>query len=265
MIPQSRYGIWLATLGLALAPLTAAATPHQFPSASSITRADELVGRLVETRDGEELGRVRNLALDLSSGQVAYVVIAVASFLIDDGLIAVEPGALRASADADGRLVLETDAESLRAARRFSGSDWPLRADIVAGSSSPPRSRPNGSAADTAADGVDTAAEGAASGRGSAVISDGSRTATLSAGERSIRQNDGRDADGSGAGREASAAPSAFDRLDRDGSGTLDRAEIAHELRPGDSFSAIDSNNDGVIQRDEYEAWQSSAGRRGSE
>lgn len=280
MIPQPLFRVWLASLTLALAPMAAAAAPaHEFPAASSITRADELIGRLVETHDGEELGRVRNLAMDLPSGRISYVVIAVASFLIDDDLIAVEPGALRESAD--GGLVLESDAESLRSARRFSGRDWPLRADIVARAP-----QPQGSAGDAADATADALADVGA--RGSAVISDGTRTATLSAGGRSIREggpdggpasdaassesrpSNAPEASGARAPGPSARAPVAgsegdFARLDRDGNGTLDRAEIAHKLSPGDSYSAIDTNGDGRIQRAEYQAWLRGGNRQAAE
>jgi sporulation protein YlmC with PRC-barrel domain len=159
--------------------LPAAQTPdHEFPNRAAISSAEGLVGRLVETRDGEELGRVRDVAIDLASGRIGYVVVAVGSFLIEDSLIAVAPGALRESAEVDGPLVLETDAASLRNARRFAGDDWPLRADVL----------PTGNSGRAApGDATDTTGTAAAPARGSAVISDGTRTATLSDGERSIR------------------------------------------------------------------------------
>jgi sporulation protein YlmC with PRC-barrel domain len=230
----------------------AAADPLEFRGAGNITRADQLIGRLVETRDGEELGRVRDLAVDLDSGRIGYVVISVGSFLIDDSLVAVEPRALRPTADADGRLVLEADADSLRSARRFGGADWPLRADITAATTRP--ADPSPAAGESAGADVETAAV-----RGTAVISDGTRTATLSAGERSIRAvTEDRPAN-EPAPAEAARSRSAFERLDRHGTGALDRTQIAHELRPGDRYSDIDSNGDGLIQRSEYEAWSRGA------
>jgi sporulation protein YlmC with PRC-barrel domain len=290
-------GIWLGAclagwLGASFsaAPAAASAPAHEFKAASSISRADDLIGRLVETRDGEELGRVRDFAIDLNSGRVAYVVVAVGSFLIEESLIAVDPRALRGSADTDGRLVLEVSVDSLRGARRFSGSDWPLRADIVAGASRAPEPA---AAQELAGDGYagstdrSTGSNITSSERGSAVISDGTRTATLSSGERSIRTAEPADAGrsggangttGSGAAGDSEPSPAAsaapapaggpregFDRLDLDGTGALDRAQIAHELRPGDRYSAIDTNGDGLIQRSEYEAWMRSGKPRGQQ
>src|SRR5690606_13294597 len=101
---------WICCLALGFAlssPLASAAEPLEFGSPSAVLKASELKGRIVETRDGEELGRVQDFAIDLASGRIGYVVVSVGSFLIEDSLIAVAPDALRQSADVDGRLVLE--------------------------------------------------------------------------------------------------------------------------------------------------------------
>jgi sporulation protein YlmC with PRC-barrel domain len=163
----------LATPAVAADAAAAATDVYQFPATARIVRADRLLGRLVETRDGEELGRVRDIALDLTSGRIGYVVIRVGNFRIDDGLMAVDPRALRETAGGDGRLVLDADADNLRDAQRFGGAEWPLRADIVG--ATVPTEMPAPAAADTATT------------QGTAVISDGTRTATLSAGELTIR------------------------------------------------------------------------------
>lgn len=263
MISRSIAG--LASLILAVASATAAAAqPLQFGSPAAVAKGSDLRGRIVETRDGEELGRVQDFALDLNSGRIAYVVVSVGSFLIQDSLIAVAPDALRESADADGRLVLNADAASLRDAERFSQrGNWPLRADVVAaaGERQPERTQ-------SAGDG-----ESERPMRGTATISDGQRTATLSAGERSIRfesqpgdrSSEGDRANdkgvdrargtGSGASSARRAAPTShFERLDLNGDGVLNRAEIAHELTRDDSFSSIDRDGSGDVDPDEFAA-----------
>jgi hypothetical protein len=47
-----------------------------------------------------------------------------------------------------------------------------------------------------------------------------------------------------------------FQRLDRDGDGVLNRAEIAHELSRDDRFADIDSDGDGFIDEQEFDAWR---------
>lgn len=232
-----------------------AAEPVEFPSPASVTKASDLRGRIVETRDGQELGRIEDYALDLASGRIAYVVVSVGSFLIEDSLIAVAPDALRDPGGEDGRLVLEADAATLRDAPRFSrAGDWPVRADVLAQGSAGAASEPG------AASEHDAAGEPA---RGTATISDGSRTATLSAGERRIRiTGEPRKAEAEAdepTAQEADdgAVPaSRFERLDADGDGLLNRAEIAHELRRSDSYNEIDRDGDGFVDEAEFDALQ---------
>jgi sporulation protein YlmC with PRC-barrel domain len=217
-------------------------------------RASDLLGRIVETRDGKELGRVSDFALNLDNGRIEFVVVSVGSFLIEDGLIAVAADALRASADADGRLVLEASAERVRLARRFGPGNWPDAPDVGR--------EPDGETPPLAT--RDTEAEPSAErppGRGSAVISDGRRTATLSAGERRIEvikppPEPAAPAKPEPPSRAKPVPTTLFDRLDRNRDGVLDRAEIAHELGRDDSFSDIDLNRDGVIDREEFERFR---------
>jgi sporulation protein YlmC with PRC-barrel domain len=251
----SRWIPCLAMIALALPAVSAAAAePFEFGSASAVTKAGELKGRVVETRDGEELGRIHDFAVDLESGRIAYVVVSVGSFLIEDSLIAVAPGALRESADADRRLVLETDAASLRKARRFAArGNWPTRADVLAAAGE----------REGAADPAPGGAEDERQRRGTATISDGNRTATLSAGERSIRFEDPpRTPPGSeeAAASERPAPGNRFERLDSDGDGVLNRAEIAHELSRSDSYSDIDLDGSGGIDPDEFDELLESRG-----
>lgn len=252
--------LWILPLCATLTLAAMAGSAYEFPTASAVTRAGELKGRVVETRDGAELGRVHDFAVDLASGRVAYVVVSVGSFLIDDSLIAVAPDALRQSADADGRMILETDAASLRTARRFADGDWPRSADVLAAPADP---EPADETVDTEAAGTESAAPA----RGTATISSRSRTATLSAGERSIRFLDPPapqpvGADGSeSAGRPAPTTR--FGRLDRNGDGLLDRAEIAHEMDRGDRFADIDLDASGAIDEGEFDAMQESRGAGG--
>lgn len=247
--------LWILWLSAALVGPALAAGPaapaeptlpvYEFPTTAAVTRGADLRGRVVETRDGEELGRVHDFAVDLESGRLAYVVVSVGSFLIEDSLIAVAPEALRDSADPDGRLVLEADAASLRAARRFAAGDWPRRADVLAQTTQTEAGTTDSDAA---------AAPGAAA-RGTATISDGSKTATLSAGERRIEFAEPPAAPPADRDSAARAAPTTrFGRLDRDGNGTLNRAEIAHEMQRGDRFAEIDSDGSGAIDEAEFDA-----------
>lgn len=232
--------------GLLLASLASAAI-------ADWERGSDLMGRSVETRDGEPLGRVHDFALDVDSGRIHFVVVSVGSFLIEDSFIAVDPAALRDSAGPDRILVLERTADELRRVPRFADTDWPDTADVVA-------------AADGPADAGDQAAEAAAGGRGTATISSERKRATLAGGERRIEVTEPEpvpaapdDAATAGtSGAQAGTAPSMpdgpFARLDTDGNGVLDRSEIAHEMRRGDRYAEIDTDSDGTIDPEEFAA-----------
>lgn len=256
-----RPTILLAALCTATAA-AAAAGPFEFTSRAAVGKAGELIGTRVETPEGEDLGQVRDFAIDLDTGRIAYVVVSVGSFLIEDSLIAVDPGALqRAAGDAD-RLVIHADAATLRAAGRFSSDDWPLTAGVT-GTPPEPTGQPDGGAA---------SGQGNPTDRGRATISDGRKTATLSAGERRIQLIEPEDpepaADQAGdaesaekAAQTSDAEPDTrFGRLDRDGDGFLNRAEIAHELSRDDRFADIDRDGDGVIDAAEFDRWQKDGG-----
>jgi sporulation protein YlmC with PRC-barrel domain len=96
-------------------------------AAADVTRASLFVDRVVLTSGGELLGRVEDLALDAGSMQVAYVVVSVGSYLIDDNLTAVTPETLTESETGE-YLVIAADA--LVNAPRFDADSWPDEAQI---------------------------------------------------------------------------------------------------------------------------------------
>ena len=273
MTIRSTAGLAVALLALQAA-VAESAELLEFGSPSAVTKGGDLRGRIVETRDGEELGRVHDFAVDLGSGRIGYVVVSVGSFLIQDSLIAVAPDALRESADADGRLVLETDARTLREAQRFSAGNWPVRADVVA-SARP--TEPGEEAAAAAADDTDEDRPR----RGTATIVSNTKTATLSAGERTIVEQRAPAKSVPEQAPAANEAPAAkrgfaaqrgsrsdpttpFGRLDEDGDGVLNRAEIAHELTRRDNYSDIDMDGSGTIDPTEFDALLESRGSNGN-
>ncbi len=205
---------------------------------------DSLIGRSVITPSGEELGRVHDFSVDLASGEIRYVVVSVGSFLIDDAFIAVAPAALQNDRDTGG-LVLQADREVLRQVPRFAAGRWPDQAQVTPAATT-----------DSAGDAPPVAVP-----RGSATISDGSRTATLADGERNIEITgeaaaaSAPAADSPVAGSSAARATprNRFERLDRDGDGVLDRAEIAHELGRSDSYADIDLDASGGIDEGEFD------------
>jgi hypothetical protein len=94
-----------------------------------VLSASTLCGDAVTNAVGEDLGRIEELMIDLSSGRVAYAVLSFGGFLgIGDKLFAVPFGALRLDT---GRkcFVLDVPREKLENAPGFDKNDWPDFAD----------------------------------------------------------------------------------------------------------------------------------------
>jgi sporulation protein YlmC with PRC-barrel domain len=248
----------LILTGLGIAAATAVAAYAS--DVQLLAKASDWLGHAVTTRDGKELGTVRDFAIDEHTGKVVYIVVSVGSFLIESNLIAVAPDALVPSRTADGVLLLEADPKALREAKRFaSDSHWPAAADVVHGEGGP-------ATASTEPETSEAPSPAAAAPTGTATIESHSKTAHLSANERVITETPAPAAPpsstpkqtGAPAQSSASRLPpiTAFDKLDKDGDGVLNRSEFAHVISPKDSYSKIDANANGVIDSDEFDAYE---------
>ncbi|MEM1229627.1 MAG: PRC-barrel domain-containing protein [Pseudomonadota bacterium] len=226
------------------------------PTWADVSKASDWVGRTVVTTDGEPLGRIEDLALDVETGRIAFWVISVGSFLIEDSLIAVHPDALGPSAQGDA-LVLHSD--RLAQARRFNESNWPDAPDVLA--VDPPDDAQLVSAAEDA-----PPSQPGFTRSGSATISDGRRQAIFADGERRIeplRRGSATAADATSSANAAASANAAIDpqslalpafsELDRDGDGLLDRREIGPRLGRSETFTAVDVDSSGRIDAFEFD------------
>ncbi len=109
-------------------PIIASVGDYQGPG-PEIMAADTLVGDRVVNIEGEDLGRVRNIMIDVANGRVAYAVLAVGGVLgIGDRLFAVPWGSLALNA-IDKCFVLDFDKEHLKNAPGFDKDHWPSMAD----------------------------------------------------------------------------------------------------------------------------------------
>jgi sporulation protein YlmC with PRC-barrel domain len=218
-----------------------------------LQKATDWLGRTVTTADGQDLGRVQDFAIDQNTGKISFVVVAVGSFLIEHNLIAVDADALRPIPGVKGVLILQADDADLRNASRFANDQWPAQADIVRSSVVAMPAERYQSASVTKAPAAES---------GTASITDGMRTAFLSPGERTIQNrleplNQAPSPVRKKAPKSSSARPTTeFDRLDSDGDDALNRAEIALQISRSDSYSDLDRNANGFIDRDEYDAFQ---------
>ena len=87
-------------------------------------KASDIIGMEVKNYQGEKLGKVNDLAVDLETGRIVQVILSSGGFIgINDTLVAVPPGALHRDAT-DKVIHLNADKEKLKAAPRFETSKW---------------------------------------------------------------------------------------------------------------------------------------------
>ena len=90
-----------------------------------VEKATKLMGMAVKNLQGEKLGKVDNLMVDLPASRVAAVVLSSGGFLgMGDELSVVPPGALHFDPSHDG-LVLDATKDSLTQAPHFTANQWP--------------------------------------------------------------------------------------------------------------------------------------------
>lgn len=94
-----------------------------------VMAADTLDGDKIVSADGDEVGKVKDIMLDVQSGRVAYVVMSSGGFLgIGDKLLAIPWNAL--TLDADRKcFLLALPSERVKNAPGFDKDHWPAMAD----------------------------------------------------------------------------------------------------------------------------------------
>ncbi len=106
----------------------AAATPAATPAATAAARQvrmSQLIGKEVRNAQGENLGGIKDVIVDVSNGRVHYVVLSFGGFLgLGDKLFAYPVRAFRHAPDKD-ELVLNVDRERLKAAPGFEAGNYP--------------------------------------------------------------------------------------------------------------------------------------------
>ncbi|MGZ5007597.1 MAG: PRC-barrel domain-containing protein [Methylobacter sp.] len=91
--------------------------------------ADTLLGNDVYNQNNEDLGDIKEIMLDMTTGQVSYAVLSYGGFLgMGERLFAVPWDALRLDTE-NKRFVLNIDKERLESAPGFDKDHWPDMAD----------------------------------------------------------------------------------------------------------------------------------------
>lgn len=94
-------------------------------------KASEIIGMTVQNNQGEKLGEVDDLAVDVESGRIVQVILSTGGFLgMGDTLTAVPPGALHHDVG-NQVLHLDTDKEKLKAAPKVENAKWAESSDAA--------------------------------------------------------------------------------------------------------------------------------------
>ena len=97
-----------------------------------ITRAKDLIGMDVKNAQGESLGKIEDVALNVASGRIAYVALSSGGFFgIRDRLYAIPLNAFAPSSADDKVLVLNIDKETLKNTPGFVKTHWPEQPDQI--------------------------------------------------------------------------------------------------------------------------------------
>ena len=99
-----------------------------------VLSGSSLKGDKVVNYQGEDLGKIEEIMIDLDRGRVAYVVLSFGGFLgVGDKLFAIPWQAFSVDTT-QKRLILNADKELLEKAPGFDKNNWPDMADLSLGS-----------------------------------------------------------------------------------------------------------------------------------
>jgi sporulation protein YlmC with PRC-barrel domain len=95
----------------------------------AVLSASTIIGNGVVNTEGDDLGEIKELMIDLSFGKVAYAVLQYGGFLgIGDKLFAIPWEALSLNTE-NKKFMLGIDEETLKNAEGFDKDNWPDMAD----------------------------------------------------------------------------------------------------------------------------------------
>ncbi len=99
--------------------------------ASRVLSASSLIGDDVYNMEGEKLGNIKELMLDLENGKVCYAVLSFGGFLsLGEKLFAL-PWSILSVDTENKRFVMDADEERLKNAPGFDTDNWPNMADTT--------------------------------------------------------------------------------------------------------------------------------------
>ncbi len=121
-------GMPMALSALAADPDTPAAqtAPATTTARHMHMRASQLIGKNVENAQGENLGEIKDLIIDVNNERVFYAVLEFGGFLgMGEKLFAYPVRAFKHTGNSMDKLVLNVDKDKLKAAPGFARDKWP--------------------------------------------------------------------------------------------------------------------------------------------
>ncbi|MGH8770702.1 MAG: PRC-barrel domain-containing protein [Burkholderiales bacterium] len=104
------------------------AQTHQGPG-PQVLSASTITGDEVRNPEGQDLGKIEEVMLDMGSGRISYAVLSFGGMLgMGDKLFAIPWSALELDPD-NKCFVLDVDKEALKNAPGFDKDNWPSMAD----------------------------------------------------------------------------------------------------------------------------------------
>lgn len=95
-------------------------------SAGRDLRASKVIGMKIHNAQGESLGKIDDLIIDVNNERVAYAILSFGGAVgVGDKLFAYPLSLFKPAADRNDQLVLNVDKEKLKSAPGFEGKNWP--------------------------------------------------------------------------------------------------------------------------------------------
>jgi sporulation protein YlmC with PRC-barrel domain len=125
---MKKIGALLGVISLLSVALAAGAFAQDVPWA--LMKGTKFIGADVENPQGEDLGDIKDVVIDRTSGRIVYAVVSFGGFLgLGEKLFAVPWGAFSQSAADKDTFMLAVDQERLRNAPGFDQNNWPQMVD----------------------------------------------------------------------------------------------------------------------------------------
>lgn len=96
---------------------------------SAVLSASTLAGDKVKNLEGEDLGKLEEIMIDLQSGRVAYAVVSFGSGFMHSGKLLAIPWGSLAVDQGDKKIILNVSKATLESAEGFDKDHWPDLAD----------------------------------------------------------------------------------------------------------------------------------------